>query len=406
MNKKLTIFSWSMYDFANNIFAMNIISLYFALWVIVDKGGEDILYSCALAISMMLSAISAPIVGMLSDRLQKRMVFLIALTLISVIFTAFIGITDKLFLGLLFFVVANFGYQVASTVYNALLPQVTDTSNVGRVSGYGKAFGYSGAIVGLFIVRPFVSLGGREAAFIPTAVLFLLFALPCFIFVKDKRDTAKTPERIKIDIKEFFKMIKESILRVKKEKELVIFLIASFVVLNAINTVMVFMAVYANKVIGFNDAEINTFLIVSTGIGILGCFAFGFIADKAGAKRTLCLVIVLWCISLILASLAKSKSIFWIVGPLAGIALGSTWVVSRALVIDLAPKDMTAQVFGLFGLTGYISAITGPLIWGVVVWRLGFMGLVKYRIALAMLLVFFMMGLWLLRKVPNVIRAK
>ncbi|SVD59019.1 uncharacterized protein METZ01_LOCUS411873, partial [marine metagenome] len=32
---------------------MNVISLYFALWVTVDHGGQDILYSTALSLSML-----------------------------------------------------------------------------------------------------------------------------------------------------------------------------------------------------------------------------------------------------------------------------------------------------------------------------------------------------------------
>jgi UMF1 family MFS transporter len=389
-----------MYDFANNIFAMNVISLYFALWVTVDKGGADILYSLALAVSMTLSAVAAPVVGMLSDALHRKKLFLIVLTVVSVIFTGCIGFADRLLLGLLFFVIANFGYQVAAAVYNALLPQVAGGDAIGKVSGYGKAFGYGGALVGLFLVRPFVAAGGKSAAFIPTAVLFLLFSLPCFIFVKEKTHSVPFKEA-QPGARNFFAMIQTSIGRIKGNKDLILFLIATFVVLNAINTIMVFMSVYATKVIGFSGQEINTFLIVSTFVAILGCFVFGVITDKAGAKRTLCYVIGLWCISLLLASLCRNKAMFWIIGPMAGIALGSTWVTSRALVIDLAPKDMVAQVFGLFGVASYVSAITGPLIWGLVVWKLDFMGLVKYRIALMVMLVFFVIGLTLLRKIPN-----
>ena len=393
-----------MYDFANNIFAMNVMSLYFALWVTVEKGGEDILYSLALAVSMLLSAVAAPVIGMLSDKIGKRMVFLIVLTLLSVVFTAFIGITDRLLLGLFFFIVANFGYQVAMSVYNALLPQISKRKTIGRVSGYGKAFGYSGAVAGLFLVRPFVDGGGRRAAFIPSALLFFLFALPCFIFVREKTHHSNN-EKIKIGIKEFFRMLKETTVHIAKRKDLVRFLIASFIILNAINAIMVFMSVYATKVIGFNDAEINTFLIFSTIIAVLGCLASGFIADRIGAKKTMCLIMVLWCVSLTLACLARTKSIFWFVGPLAGTALGSTWVVSRALVIDLAPEKMVAQVFGFFGLVGYTSAITGSLIWGSVVLGFGFLGVVKYRIAIGTLVLFCAIGLWLLRKVPNIIRT-
>jgi len=385
MGKKAGVLAWAMYDFANNIFAMNVISLYFALWVTVDKGGEDIFYSFALSASMLLSAVAAPVVGMISDKLGSRRVFLVGFTLLSVIFTALIGVTKSLFLGLFYFAVANLGYQLAATVYNALLPQVSEKRTMGRASGYGKAVGYMGAIAGLFLVRPFVEAGGRQAAFMPTAALFLLFALPCFIFVKDTALIAR-PKLKMVDPRD--------------NKGLMRFLLASFVVLNAISTIMVFMSVYANKVIGFSDAEINSFLIVSTLVGILGCFTIGFITDKIGAKSTLMFIILLWCGLLALAALSRSKPVFWVVGPLGGVALGSTWVVSRVLAIELAPKDAVAQVFGLFGLTACISAITGPLIWGTIVWYLRPMGLIKYRIALMSLVVFCAVGLWLLKGVP------
>jgi len=83
------IFSWSLYDFANTIFSMNIISLYFPLWVTVDKGGEDILYGFALSFSMLLVAISMPLFGAYSDRVGRRMPLLIGLTILFCFFYRF-----------------------------------------------------------------------------------------------------------------------------------------------------------------------------------------------------------------------------------------------------------------------------------------------------------------------------
>ena len=83
--KKLAIVSWSLYDFANTIFSMNVISLYFALWVTVDQGGQDILYSFALSLSMFAVAVSVPVFGAISDTTGKRQRPLALLTLICVI---------------------------------------------------------------------------------------------------------------------------------------------------------------------------------------------------------------------------------------------------------------------------------------------------------------------------------
>ena len=123
--KKLTIFSWSLYDFANTIFSMNVISLYFALWVTVDKGGQDIFYSTTLSLSMLAVALSAPVFGAVSDNTGKRQGPLTVLTLLCVICTALIGEVDNLWMGLFLFAIANYCYQSALVFYNGMIPSVS-----------------------------------------------------------------------------------------------------------------------------------------------------------------------------------------------------------------------------------------------------------------------------------------
>jgi len=403
VNRKLTIFSWSMYDFANTIFAMNVISLYFALWVTVDMKGEDILYSWALSGSMLLAAIFSPIMGAISDRLGRRMPFLIFFTLICCTFTAFIGLANKLVLGLLFFAIANFCYQTAAIFYNALLPEISGKGQTGRVSGYGVSLGYCGTITGLLLVRPFVLKYGRQGAFIPTAVLFLLFSLPCFLFVKDR--LVERVGKFEIRIIDNFRKIKETLIHIREYPGLFNFLIAAFMALNAINTLMIFMSVYTKKVMGFTNSEIITFYIVSTVFAILGSFVTGFITDRFGSKRILSIILGLWCISILLAAISFNKTAFWVVGPLVGICLGATWTSARVLVIDLSPPQMIGEVFGFYGLVGKSASIIGPLIWGLCVWGFGFLGILKYRLAILSLLLFLGMGFIILQKVPNSIQT-
>ena len=402
-NKKLTIFSWSMYDFANTIFAMNVISLYFALWVTVDMKGEDILYSWALSGSMLLAAVFSPIMGAISDRLGRRMPFLICFTLICCAFTALIGLVNRLVLGLLFFTIANFCYQTAAIFYNALLPEISDKGETGRVSGYGVSLGYCGTIAGLLLVRPFVLRYGRQAAFIPTAILFLLFSLPCFLFVKDR--LVKRIDKFGIRIIDSFRKVKETFIHIREYPALFNFLIAAFITLNAINTLIVFMSVYTKKVMGFTDPEIITFYIISTIFAIPGSFVTGFITDRFGSKRILSIVLGLWCISILLVVISFSKAMFWVVGPLVGICLGATWTSARALLVDLSPPQMVGEVFGFYGLVGKSASIIGPLIWGVCVWGFGFLGILKYRLAILSLLPFLGMGFIMLQKVPDSIQG-
>ena len=111
--------SWILYDFANTIFSMNIVSLHFALWVTKDQGGNDLQYGLTYSGSMLAVIFLAPFLGKWADLHLKRRLFLIFSTLICVISTACIGILNELTVGLMLFFVANIGYQLAQVFYMA-----------------------------------------------------------------------------------------------------------------------------------------------------------------------------------------------------------------------------------------------------------------------------------------------
>ena len=390
---KLAIGSWALYDFANTIFSMNVISLYFALWVTVDHKGPDILYSVALSGSMLLVALSVPVYGAISDQTGSRRLPLTLLTVLSVIGTALIGQTDHLLTGIFFFVIANYCYQSSLVFYNGMLPSVAKGSHIGLVSGYGVSLGYLGSIAGLLLVKPFVESGGRSAAFLPTAALFLIFSIPCFLFVKDP----KTSARKKVHIGEVFKTLKQTLANASEYKLLLKFILIHFLILDVVNTVIAFMSVYANKVMHFTDAEITTFLISSTAAAMIGSYIIGWLVKHKGTGWSYALVLWLWVAALSIAILSQSQLMFWLVGPLAGMGMGGVWVVSRAYIVELSPPEKLGEFFGLYGLAGKAASILGPLLWGTVVWIFQDTQTFKYRAALTSLLIITIGTLFLFR---------
>ena len=403
VNRNLRVLSWSMYDFASTIFSMNVISLYFALWVIIDQKGQDIFYSIALSTSMLLAALTSPILGAISDHMGgRRMPFLISSATLCTVFTIFIGIVNHLLSGLVFFVIANYSFQVADMFYNALLPTVSNNTAIGRVSGYGTGLGYVGTIVGLLLVSPFAAKFGRHATFIPSALFYFIFSLPCFLLVKDKLRPMQCHQTITFfdTVKSAFLAIKKTIIDIKQFKGLFIFFIAIFIAFNAINTVFIFMSVYTKEIMDFSNAKILQFYIVSSAFAIIGAFIAGFITDKLGPKKTLTAAFLLWSFAIFTAGITTNKIIFWMVGPCVGISLGTTWTSSRALAIALSPAHMIGEVFGFYGFMGKTAAIFGPLVWGFVVLKFKFLGLLKYRLAVLSLLLFLILGLIILQGVP------
>ncbi len=416
---RLEVFSWAFYDFANTIFSMNVVTMYFSLWITVDNGREDILVSGANSLSMLLVALSMPVLGAISDQIRRRMPFLIGLTATCALFTVLIGLVGqssipletKVVAALLFFIVANYSFQGGLVFYNALLPQVSTPRTMGKVSGYGVALGYLGAIVGLILVMPFnqgnvfgiqvpfIHAGGRGATFAPTGVLFLLFSLPTFLFVKDR----EVPEgkATKLRLREAFRRVRAVVADTARYPGVFRFLVAKFFYENAISAVIIFMAVYAVKVMRFHDAVVMPFFIVSTISATIGSLACGWAVDRLGPKRTMAWVLVGWIISLSVVLATRDRWIFWTAGSLIGIFMGSTWTSARPLLVTLVPREMLGEFFGLYAFSGKAAAIFGPLIWGLVVLCFQTFPILKYKFAIGAMLALICVGLAVLWGVPD-----
>ena len=413
----------------------------------MDNKKEDIYYSTSYALSMFLVAITMPILGAISDVKGKRKPFLLVLTLGCILSTILMGmisnnvvdVNTRILLALTFFVVANFCYEGGLVFYNALLPEVSTKGNIGKVSGLGVSLGYVGAIVGLLLVKPFVEgnlfgmkipftgEGGREKAFIPTALFFLLFSLPIFLWIKEKVRESYDKEKAKIKLA--FLRVWEGISNTQKYPGVLRFLIANFFIADAIATVSIFMAVYAQLVMGFPDSVKIWFFIVSTTSAVIGSFLCGYVTDFIGPKKTLFFVIIGWILSLSIVIFIADKTIFWITGSLIGIFLGSTWTASRPLLTSLAPREVLGQFFGLYSLSGKAAAILGPILWGGVTLyfkadkvivqnvisflrNLGVtftdqvISTIQYRFAVGVLVMMMILGLIIFIKVPDRFRKK
>lgn len=408
--------AWALYDFANTFFAMNMLSLYFALWVTKDMGAPDLAYATALSGALLAVALASPLFGALSDRLGKRTPFVAAFTalccLCTALLTPVIGLlgSHSLVPALLLFAVAVFAYNLAQVFYNAQLPELAPPERLGRISGYGTAIGYVGSFVGMLLVMPFVTgsilawrtpipAGGNVGAFVPTALFFMLFALPHHLLVRDRvRPNPRSGENRGLA------RLAETWCAAKGVPGMVPYLFANLLFFDALNTVIGFMAVYAVKVVGFDEQkqEVQLVLLLATLFAVVGAWAWGRLVDRLGAKRTLTFNLAWWVVSLGAVILVRDKAVFaWGLGPAVGIAMGGTWTASRALLSRLAPADRQAEFFGLYSLAGKFAAVIGPMTWGLVTYAFSSAPILKYQLAIACQLLLVVAGALLLRRVPE-----
>jgi UMF1 family MFS transporter len=404
MNKK--ILSWAVYDFANTIFSMNVVSRYFPVLVVTSLGGNDLVVGASRSAAMVLVALTMPVLGAVADQHNNRKLPLIIFTIACCGLTALLSLSNVLILELVIFSLAVYCYQSALTFYNALLPAVASPDKIGYVSGIGVSLGYGGSIAGLFIVA--ILATKALSTYIWTAILFLLFSIPIFIWVKD-RDQAENIGNIAPAA--YSKGLIVSLKRAAKVPGLLRFLVGRFFVVEAMETVILFMAVYLIKAAGFNPNshyaigldEVTFYLIVVTFFTIIGSYIWGILTNKFGPKTMLLWAIVLWLVALTGIALTSGRSIFYFWGSIAGIGLGGVWTSDRPLLIGLVGDDSKlGEYFGLYALSGRLAAVVGPLIWGTIIYFSQPLGALSYKLAIEALFIMMVAGLIILRKVRDV----
>ncbi len=368
------VLSWAMYDLANTIFSMNIVSFYFSVWVVNKMGGTDADYSFANAFSMGLMFFSAPILGALSDQISRRMPFLIFTTLTCVLFTALLGI-GGLFLSIVFFIIANYMFQAGLIFYDSLLPVVSTEENRGRVGGLGIGLGYVGSFIGMGSGLLLLDKIGYVGVFRMTALLFFVFALPCFIFVREP--VSDRGQRIDFGamVRGAFQQVFKTIRHAREFPGLLRFLVGRLFYTDPVNTIIVFMGIYVINEVGFTENEAQILMLVAIAAAVAGGFLWGSIVDRFQPARSLLWVLISWKIAILgaffIAVLDLPKVLFWPVACLAGISLGGTWAADRPLMLKLAPKEYLGEFYGLYSMVGRFASVVGPLLWGLIVNTLG-----------------------------------
>ena len=398
--------AWSLYDFANTIFSFAVVSSAIGLWLIdASRFGErdgNFILSVAIVVSVGLNALVSPILGALSDRGGRRMPYLLAFTLLCIVPTAFIGWSGAI-LGVVLFVIANFGYQAALIYYDATLKTVSRAETRGRLSGIGVGVGYAGTIfAGLFMLALGVSVDDR---FFVAAVLFAIFAIPIFVYVHESGSVGR------VGLSDVFGSLAQCVTTVRHARDvpgLLRFLVARFFYSDAVNTIIVVMSVVTTRAKGMTDTQALMVLLLLTVVAIFASFGWGRLVDRWGPRRTLMVVLSSWAVGLILGAISLSVdgpvglALFLVAGAILGSGLGGVQVADRVLMVRLSPPAQIGEFFGLYGLVGKGSQVIGQLLYGVTL-LLFFdtLGVGAYQLAVLTLLGTMLLGAWLLRPVSD-----
>jgi UMF1 family MFS transporter len=417
--QKREIFGWVMYDFANSAFATTILAVifnrYFAIVVAGGERGVNLFgfhlhgasfFTFSISISMAISAVVSPFLGAIADASGSKKRFLMAFCYAAILFTGFLYFIHggDYWMGAIFFIIANIGFAGGNVFYNAFLPEISTSQNIGRISGLGWALGYIGGglllAINLLMLKYPGWLGFPDGyftvhdCFLSVALWWLIFSLPTFLFLKEEaQGTVLSCERISFRVG--FQRLKHTFRRVRTFRELTKFLVAYLIYNDGIETVILMASIFGADVLGMETGEIILFFLMIQGIAFFGSLIFGLLADAIGNKRTvmICLgiwsLIVLWAFQL--GIFWDPRTEYWILGILAALVMGGSQAASRSLQGIFTPKANSAEFFAFFGVSGKFASVFGPLIYGILIAITG-----SVQSGILSVLLFFVVGMAIL----------
>ncbi len=375
--------SWILYDWANSVYATNIMAVIFPIYfgnVCAQSGADNlVLWSYGTSVATFLVAVLAPILGALGDHKGHKKRLFMACLVLGVVFTLFSAFTDDYRLLLVGYVVSHIGFSGSCLFYDSFLTDVTTRERMDRVSAWGYAMGYIGGSTIPFvlsIVILFVLGMDNPLAFklviILTSVWWLVFSIP---FLKNVHQIHYVEAR-----KGLFCSTFGNLWRTAKDifthKRVFLFIIAYFFYIDGVNTIISISTSYGSK-LGLDDISMILALLTTQIVAVPFSILFGKLADKVGSINLLCgAVAVYFCITLVGffmgfnieqnpgddSALTLSLTLFWCMAFLVGTVQGGIQALSRSYFGKLIPASRSNEYFGFFDIFGKFAAVIGPLL--------------------------------------------
>lgn len=406
--RRREVFGWAMYDFANSGYTTVVLTAVFnAYFVGVVAGGADwgtLAWTSALAASSLLVMLLMPAIGAYADLRAAKKRLLAVATLGCVASTTLLAWTGPgtLWLAVTAVVLSNFFFAVGESLIAAFLPELSRPGALGRVSGWGWSFGYFGGMLTLGLGLGYVlwaqGQGQTAAQFVPvtmllTAGVYAAACLPTFLLLRERA----IPQRLggAVGVAASLSRLLATWREARRFEDFAWLMACAVAYQAGISVVVALAAVYAAEVLGFKQTETMLLVFLVNIAAAAGAFAFGNWQDRLGHRRALALTLGGWIVMTLLAVAATGPALFWAAAVMAGLCMGSSQSAGRAMAGLLAPPERMAEFFGLWTFAVRLSAIVGPLTYGLVTWVTGG----NHRLAILTTGLFFVLGLVLLRRV-------
>lgn len=400
--------AWILYDGGNSAFATTVIAAFFPIffndfWASGLEAEVKTAYlGWGLTISNLVLLFTSPFIGAITDVSRTTKVLFTGFGFIAIICVAILYLVPagSWLQALIFFGIANYCFAAGNTLYDKMLIQVSNESNIAKISSYGFAFGYLGGGF-LFLINAAMTMkpdlfGLANSAdavrwsFLSVSVWWTLFLIPILLKIKDSgKDLPGS--HFKLAYQKVFHTLKT----ISSKRNVFIFLLAFFLYIDGVHTIMAMAADFALN-LGLPSTNVIVALILVQFVAFPTTLLWSKFAYKFGDKNTLLLTIVLYLVVISYSAFLSNAMEFYVLASMVGAIQGGIQSISRSYYATLIPKNESGEYFGFYNMFGRAGAFLGPALVAIFVTIFN-----DTRYGLIPIAALFIMGGIILLKVKN-----
>lgn len=377
--------SWIMYDWANSIYATNIMAAIFPIYFAMQANETgNKLYGFAVSAAALVVAVLAPILGAIGDFSGMKKKLFAGFLVLGLVFTAVMAAFEDWRLMLVGFIFSRIGFSGSCLFYDSFLTDVTTPERMDRVSSWGYAMGYIGGSTIPFIISIAIMLLMNQSvlsykiAILIVVVWWAVFSIPFLKNVKQQYSVEDAPQAL---AKQAFRNAWKTFKDILKDKKILFFIIAYFFYIDGVDTI-ISMATNYGETLGLGAIGMILALLVTQIVAVPFSILFGNLAKKVGAMRMIAIAVCVYFVITILgffmgfnieqaelsggdieAALKLSSTLFWILATLVGTVQGGIQALSRSYFGQLIPPERSNEYYGFLDIFGKFSCVIGPALY-------------------------------------------
>ena len=366
---------WIMYDVGNSAFVLlstAVVPIYADS--LLEAAGQDNIVSTwgyAQTVASLVIALLMPILGSIADVQGMKIKFFLGFFLTGVVMCLGMSLPLGWLAFLIVYVLATIGLNGSLTFYDSMLIDTTSNERMDKVSSHGYAWGYVGSTIP-FIVCIAVIFGGpallgldtatcTRISFLITAVWWVAFTVPLLRSYRQVHYRT-TADHTAEAVRGTFRELAGTFRRIARDRSLLLFMIAFFFYIDAVNTVISMSTSYGTQ-LGIDSTQLVIALLVTQFVAFPCAILYGRLAGRFGAKRMIVIAVIAYLgIVMFAAFFLKTAVEFWILAILVGMFQGGIQALSRSYYGKIIPKDHANEYYGFYDIFGKTASVLGTFL--------------------------------------------